>query len=81
MVVRPPPTGNWRSIAMVTRSYVHLTPYDRSDAGFDCGFVKLESTKEVAVICHRHSRHSKARNLGSKVRNPDRGIEQRVVGV
>ena len=81
MVVWPSPTGNRRSIAMVARSHVYLTPYDRPDTGFDRGFVELKRTKKVAVICHRHSGHSEARNLSSKVGNPDRRIEQRVVGV
>ena len=81
MVVWPPPAGNRRSIAVVARSYLYLTPYDRPDTGFDRGFVELKRAKEVAVICHRHRGHSEAGNLSSEVRNPDRGIEQRVVGV
>ena len=81
MVVWPPPAGNRRSIAVVARSHIHFTPYYRSDTGFDRGFVELKRAKEVAVICHRRSRHSEARNLSSEVRNPDRRIEQRIVGV
>ena len=81
VIVRSPPTGNRRSIAMVARSDVHLTPNDRTDTGFNRGFVELERTKKVTVVCYRNRRHSKAGNLSSKVRNPDRRIEQRVVGV
>ncbi len=81
MVVWSPPTGNRRSIAMVTRGHVHLAPNNRADTGFNRGFVELEGTEKVTVICYRHGGHSKAGNLSSKVRNPDRGIEQRVVGV
>ena len=81
MVVWSPPTGNRRSIPMITRSHINLTPNDRSDTSFDRGLMELERTKKVSVIRHRHSRHSEARNLSSKVRNPDRRIEQRVVGM
>jgi len=81
MVVRPPPTGNRRSIAMVARSHVHFTPYDRPDTRLNRSFVELKRTEKITVIRNRHSWHSKARNLSPKVRNPDRRIEQRVVGV
>lgn len=81
MVVWPPPAGNRRPIAMIARSHVHLTPYDRSDTGLDRGPVELKRTEKVAVISHRHSGHPEAGNLSPKVRNPDRRVEQRVMRV
>ena len=43
--------------------------------------MELKRAEKVAVISHRHSGHSEARNLSSKVRNPDRRVEQRVMRV
>ncbi len=81
MVVWPPPTGNRRPITMISGSHVHFTPYDWPDTGFDSRLVELKRPKEVAVIGHRYSGHSEAGNLGSEVRNPDRRVEQRVMGM
>jgi len=79
MVVWPPPSRNRRPFTMIAWSHVNLTPNDRSHTGLDRGLVELKRAKKVAVISHRHSGHSEAGNLNSKVRNPDRRVEQRVM--
>ena len=81
MVVWSPPSRNWRPLTMIAWSNVNLTPYDWSHTGLDRGPVELKRTEEVAVIGHRHSGHSEAGNLCTKVRNPDRRVEQRVMRV
>jgi hypothetical protein len=66
---------------MVSGGYVHLAPDHRPHARLDSGAMELEGPENIAVIRDRDRRHTHPRHLFCEVRDPNRGVEQRVMTV
>ena len=80
-IVRPAAPRNRCALAMVPGGHIHLASDYRPHARLDGGAMELEGPKDIAVIRDRDRRHTHPCNLLRKVRNPNRGVEQRVMAV
>jgi hypothetical protein len=73
--------GHGRAVAVVAGRDVDLAADHRPDASLQGGAVELQRTEDVAMVGDRHRRHAQGGDLSGQLRDPDGGVEQRVVAV